>query len=142
VTGQKNSDVFLSYRCQEPVKTWVRKILEPALSADGLRVLIDYRDFGLSEYIVGEMARAVVECRYTLAVLTPAYLKSGFTELEEMMAEHLGLENRERRLMLIIREPCELPIHLRVRLALDMTSDNEFETNLARLTAALRRRET
>ena len=40
--------------------------------------------------------RAVESSTYTLAVLTPTYLESTFTELENVLAEHLGLEERER----------------------------------------------
>jgi hypothetical protein len=50
------------------------------------------------------MERAVQASRYTLAVLSPQYLKSGFTELENVLAEHLGLERAERRLLAVMYE--------------------------------------
>ena len=34
-------DVFLSYRGQDPDKTWVRKTLYPALKTEGLKVCLD-----------------------------------------------------------------------------------------------------
>ncbi len=49
-------------------------------------------DFRLGAPLVVEMARAVEQSRYTLAVLSPAYLTSNFAELENVLAEHLGLE--------------------------------------------------
>ena len=75
---------------------------------------------------------------YTLAVLSPAYLESNFTELESVLAEHLGLELSQRRLLIVRRAPCEPRLGLRARLWLDMTSDEEVERNLPRLVAALR----
>jgi hypothetical protein len=126
-------DVFISYRHQEPDKTWVRKTLQPRLEAEGLRVCIDYRDFRLGAPLVLEMARAVEQSRYTLAILSPAYLASNFTELENVLAEHLGLEKSQRRLLAIMREPCKPRLDIRARLWLDMTDDGEFETNIARL---------
>ncbi len=132
-------DVFLSYRQQEPDKSWVRKTLLPRLEAGGLRACIDYRDFRLGAPVVLEMARAVVESRYTLAVLSPAYLTSNFTELENVLAEHLGLEKSERRLMAVMRQACAPRLGMRARLWLDMTDDEEFEVNVERLVAELRR---
>ncbi len=132
-------DVFLSYRQQEPDKSWVRKTLLPRLEAGGLRACIDYRDFRLGAPVVLEMARAVGESRYTLAVLSPAYLDSNFTELENVLAEHLGLEKSQRRLMAVMRQACAPRLGMRARLWLDMTDDEEFEVNVERLVAELRR---
>ena len=131
-------DVFISYRQQEPDRAWVRKTLVPQLEAAGLRVCIDYRDFRLGAPLVLEMARAVEQSRYTLAVLTPAYLTSNFTELENVLAEHLGLEKSQRRLLAVLREACKPRLGMRARLWLDMTDDEEFTVNLARLVYELR----
>jgi hypothetical protein len=131
-------DVFISYRQQEPDKSWVRKILQRRLEAEGLRVCIDYRDFRLGAALVLEMARAVEQSRYTLAVLSPAYLESTFTELENVLAEHLGLEKSERRLLAILRQPCTPRLGFKARLWLDMTDDEEFDLNVQRLVDELR----
>jgi len=131
-------DVFLSYRQQEPDKTWVRRTLLPGLEAQGLRACIDHRDFRLGAPLVKEMERAVQQSRYTLAVLSPVYLESNFTDLENVLAEHLGLEKSQRRLLAILREPCTPRLGMRARLWLDMTDDGEFEMNVARLVYELR----
>ena len=47
-------DAFISYRHQEPDKTWVRKTLLPRLEAEGLAACIDYRDFRLGAVVRGE----------------------------------------------------------------------------------------
>jgi TIR domain len=117
-------DVFVSYRHQQPDGPWVREVLVERLRAAGLRVL--------------EMARGVEESRYTLAVLSPAYLAGNFTELESVLAEHLGLEASERRLLAVMREPCRPRLGIRARLWLDMTSDEEVDRNLPRLVEELR----
>ena len=131
-------DVFISYRQQEPDKSWVRKTLRPRLEAEGLRACIDHRDFRLGAPLVLEMARAVEQSRYTLAVLSPAYLTSNFTELENVLAEHLGLEAGQRRLLAVLRQACTPRLGMRARMWLDMTDDDEFEDNLARLAYELR----
>ena len=134
----KAYDVFISYRQQDPDGAWVRGVLVERLRAAGLRVFVDYESFRLGAPLVLEMARGVEQSCYTLAVLSPAYLESNFTELESVLAEHLGLETSERRLLMVRRAPCEPRLGMRARLWLDMTSDDEVERNLPRLVAALR----
>jgi TIR domain len=131
-------DVFVSYRQQDPDGAWVRGVLARRLRAAGLRVFIDYESFRLGAPLVLEMARGVEQSRYTLAVLSPAYLESNFTELENVLAEHLGLELSQRRLLMVRRALCKPRLGLRARLWLDMTSDEEVESNLPRLVTALR----
>jgi len=130
-------DVFISYRLREPDKSWVRNVLLPRLEAAGLRVCIDVRDFRLGEPLVTEMERAVVESRYTLAVLSPAYLTSSFTDFENVISQHLGLEESQNRLLLAVREPCEWNLRLRHKVWLEMKDDEEVEENLPRLIRAL-----
>jgi hypothetical protein len=131
-------DVFISYRQKEPDRSWVRRTLLPRLEADGLKVCIDFRDFHLGAPIIKEMQRAVLESRYSLAVLTPEYLASNFTDFENVLAQHLGLEKGQRRLLAVMREPCDPELRIAARLWLDMTDDGEFETAVARLVGELR----
>jgi hypothetical protein len=131
-------DVFISYRQEDPDRTWTRRTLLPRLEAAGLRACIDNRDFRLGSPLVLEMARAVEQSRYTLAVLSPAYLRSNFTELENVLAEHLGLEISQHRLIAVMREPCKPRLGMRARLWLDMTDDGELNTNVERLVYELR----
>ena len=126
-------DVFLSYRHQEPDKTWVRKTLLPKLEALGLKACIDYRDFRLGAPIINEMERAVEQSRYTLGILTPSYLESNFAQLENILSEHLGLEKSQRRWIAVMREECKPRLRIRARMWLDMNDDDEFDANLARL---------
>jgi hypothetical protein len=130
-------DVFVSYRHQD--KPWVRSQLARSLEARGLKTCVDYRDFRLGAPLIKEMERAVERSRYTLAVLTPAYLESNFTELESVLAQHVGLEQSQHRLLCILREPCRPRLSLRAQLWLDMTEDEEFEANIERLAFELRR---
>jgi hypothetical protein len=131
-------DVFVSYRQREPEKSWVRKVLVPRLEAAGIKACIDYRDFRLGAALITEMQRAVELSRYSLAVLTPTYLQSNFTEFENSLAQHLGLEKGQRRLLAIMREECKPELRMRAQLWLDMSDDDEFEMNVQRLFYELR----
>lgn len=130
-------DVFVSYRHEEPERSWVTECLVPALRASGVRVFLDVDDFLLGEPVILAMTRAVERSRYTLAVLTPAYLMSSFTELESLMAEHLGLENAQNRLIGLMREQVEPRLTMRLRIWLDMTDDATFEARIERLARQL-----
>ena len=56
--------------------------------------------------------------------------------LETLMAQHLGLELAEKRLLAVMREPCDPPLRMRIAIWLDMTDDTTFSTDIARLCAA------
>jgi hypothetical protein len=82
--------------------------------------------------------RAVESSRYTLAVVTPAYLESSFTDFENVISQHLGLEQSQHRLLVIMRERCELSLRLRYKLWVEMTTEEEFQENLERLVSTLK----
>jgi hypothetical protein len=110
----------------------------PTVEATGLRVRVNHRDFRLGAPLVTEMGRAVEQSRTTIVVLTQAYLEGRFAELENVLAEHLGLEERALRLLHIVREPCEPPLGMRAHLRLDLTTDEEITEGTPRLIDALR----
>jgi hypothetical protein len=136
--ADRSYDVFVSYRQQEPDQTWVRNRLVPTLSLEGLRVCLDVESFRLGAPLVLEMGRAVESSTYTLAVLTPAYLESTFTELESVLAEYLGLEERERRLIVIMREFTRPRLGMRARTWLNMINDENFDQDVITLCRQLR----
>ena len=138
MAGGFEYDVFVSYRRAEPDLGWVHSRLVPRLRADGLLVCLDDECFRLGAPLILEMERAVQSSRYTLAVLTPRYLLSNFTQLETVLAEHLGLERTERRLLAVMRERTWPRLGIRARMSLDMTDDAEYEAAAARLCAQLR----
>lgn len=130
-------DVFISYRHRSPDLSWVRDTLAPGLISHGLALCVDETCFRLGHPIVREMERAVIESRYTLSVLTPAYEQSGLTDLERIMAQHLDAEERRIRWLAVILE--EVPMRLldRYRLALDMTDPSQWDAGIATLAGVI-----
>jgi TIR domain len=131
-------DVFVSYRQRSPDQEWVRGPLYNTLGEAGLRMFIDVEQFRLGEPVIKEMARGVEESAYTIAIVTPAYLQSAFTEFENLISQHVGLEGASHRLIVVKREQCELPLRLRYKLWLPMQNDAEVAQNLPRLLATLK----
>jgi hypothetical protein len=138
VTPQHTYDVFVSYRRQEPDRSWVTRRFVPALRSADVRVFLDDDDFRLGEPLIDAMTRGVEVSRYTVAVLSHAYLVSSFTEIESLMAEHLGLENAQARLIGVMREQVTPRLSMRLRLWLDLTDDAHFDAGVARLARELR----
>ncbi len=130
-------DVFISYRAKEAEKAWVRKKLLPYLESKGVRVSIDIK-FQLGVPVITSIEHAIQRSRYTLVVLSPAYLESSYAEFERLLATHLGLEESKYRLIPIMREECTPRLGLRILFLLDMTNEDEFETNIERIVYQLR----
>ena len=130
-------DVFISYRAKEADKAWVRKKLLPYLESKGVRVSIDLK-FQLGVPVITSIERAIQRSRYTLVVLSPAYLESSYAEFERLLATHLGLEESQYRLIPIMYEKCTPQLGLRILFLLDMTDEDEFGTNMERIVYQLR----
>jgi hypothetical protein len=131
-------DVFLSYRDQAPDKTWARKTLLPRLEARGVRACVDFRDFRLGAPRLKETEKAVQSSRYTLSVLTEAYLRNQLDELGSILARFLGAESNQRRWLGVLREACRPGLDMRSRMLLDMTEDADLDANVARLSYELK----
>ena len=118
-------DVFVSYSHRDI--EWVNKTLVPHLEARDFSVLIDKRDFRSGAIGVDEMQRAVEECRHTLVVLTPNYVKSDWGALESAMAQTLDPNAKWRTVIPILREDCDIPLRLRILQYRDMRNDDPAE---------------
>ena len=55
------------------------------------------------------MERGVTTSRKILVVLTPEYLKSGWTEFEILMTQTLSPANRDLRVIPVLKKDCSLP---------------------------------
>jgi hypothetical protein len=128
----RTDDVYVSYARGKPEEAWVEKILRPRLEAAGLMVTTE-RNFRMGEPSLSGAEKAVQQSRYTLAVLTPAYLESGFTALDEAMAARLAAEEYQWRLVAVLREPTVPPLGFRARGWLDMSDDATFDIDVERL---------
>lgn len=135
-------DAFLSYRDQEPDRSWVRKTFLPRLEAHGVRACVDFRDFRLGRPRLKETEKAVQTSRYTLSVLTPAYLASQFAELGSILARFLGDDTNQSRWLGVFREECRPGLDMRSRMLLDMTRDADLDANIVRLAHELKQRVT
>jgi hypothetical protein len=132
-------DAFVSY-CDDDAddREWVTTVVVPYLEDLGLRLCLEHRDFRLGAERIEEIENAVVHSRYTVAILTPAYLASAFDEYELLLAKYLATESRLPRLIPLVRKRCQLKLHTLMTEALDVSQDAEVPAALQRLAVALR----
>jgi hypothetical protein len=128
-------DAFISYSHTD--ETWVRDELLPRLERAALKVIIDYRDFEPGAPLLTEMERAVIQSWKTVLVLTPAYLKSEWTEFENILAQTLDPGARRRRVVPVMLKPCQLPLRIRSLVYIDFSPSRSSEAQFQRLLKAL-----
>lgn len=131
-------DAFVSYHGEDPDRAWVEDQLVPTLEAAGLRILLD-RDLAYGAAHLTEMERAVVESRRTIAVLSNTYLAGNFEDVQNVMAQTLGIEAGQYRLLPLIFDP-DVALPLRIRMLKPLTrADLERQPQTwQRLIAAIR----
>src|SRR4051812_9239766 len=108
-------DLFVSFATADAAdRDWVEGALFPALGVQRERVMTP-DDFALGAPVVDEYVRAVIESRYTLLVLSPAFLADTWARLGEQLGSYLSAEGTEGRVIPLRLRPVELPLQLRFR---------------------------
>jgi hypothetical protein len=128
-------DVFISYNPQ--VKDWVCGELVPHLEAANLKTLFDER-FLPGSVLLDEIERAVDGSRYTLVVLTPAWIQSQWNEFEGSLVATADPAGRQRKLIPLVLEKCPLPRRIARLVCADFTSPASRKEEMARLVRALK----
>ena len=128
-------DVFISYSSKD--KDWVRGELLKRIEHAGLKAFIDYRDFKRGAPSIKEMERGVIECRKTLLILTPNYVESGWTEIENVMAQTLDPANASLRMIPLLKTECKKPLRIGVLTHVDFTDGADLDLAWRQLLTAL-----
>lgn len=128
---QYEYDAFVSYSESKTDRKWVRQLVK-TLEAEGLEIAVDYKaPLGMPKITFAE--QAVTKSRYTLVALSPDYIASGFAKFQGLIAQHLGQEQSQHRVVPLMIEECEPRLGFRILPILDMTDEDEYEFNLERL---------
>ena len=136
VTIATRYDVFISYRHNEVDTDFARQLLA-ALEARGYHVAIDERDFPANASFLQEMERCIRESRFTVAVISAAYLESGNCEEEAIVCKVLDMGDRKRRLIPFVIEPVARPAWLYGIVGVDGTKADPLVDPFDQLTATL-----
>lgn len=128
--AEHSYDLFISYA--EADRTWVEGNLLHALGLPRKRVITP-QDFRLGAALVAEFERAIVSSRYTLLVLSPAYLADQWSLFGEQLGSHASVAAGRDRLIPLLLRPCTLPLRVDFRVRLDCTDQANWESEAARL---------
>jgi len=83
------------------------------LELNGFSVVVDFRDFLAGASGIEQMETAVLSCRKILLVLTPEFVASDWCKFENVMAQSLDPGATHRKLIPVLKAPCEVPLRLR-----------------------------
>jgi uncharacterized caspase-like protein len=133
-------DAYLSFADVEPDATYVWSTLLPALQAAGLRIAVssDVEEPGVGRVVNAE--RGIERSKRTVVALSPAYLGDRRAQLQNELAQDLGVEEGVARLLPVKIAPIDdfdLPQRLAMLTSLDLVDQRRGPRNLARLIAAL-----
>jgi hypothetical protein len=106
--------------------------LLPALGLPADRVLTRDR-FKPGGPVVEQFEDAVRDSRYTVVVLTPAYLADEWSTFGEQLAAYAAVAGGHDRLIPLLLEPCTIPLHVEFRVRLDCTQPARWDQETARL---------
>jgi len=121
-------DLFVVYASADA--DFVRGYLLPALNLPSSRVLlVDKLMPGAP--LVSEIARGVSRSRFTVVVLSPAYLADRWPVFGEQLASYLSVE--DVHVIPLRRADCKLPLDLEFRVTLDFTDRASWDPEVARL---------
>jgi WD40 repeat protein/energy-coupling factor transporter ATP-binding protein EcfA2 len=134
-------EVFVSFADGD--RDWVEGYLLPALALPPERVITNQRtssseSFQLGAAVVNEFERAVTGSRFTLLVLSRAYLTDQWSTFGEQLASYATVAEQRDRLVPLLRERnCPLPLRIDFRVRLDCAEQNNWESEIARLRGLL-----
>ena len=135
----KTYDAFISYcASDDDDAVWVTRTLVPSLEGFGLSLCLENRDFGFGRTTLDNDDDAVAHSRYTICVFTPAYLASNSEAVQSKLAQFQAIESGAPRMIPLIRKTCDLPLHVRMLVALDCRREHEVPMAIERLAHALR----
>lgn len=133
-------DAYISYVDRDPDAAWVWETLVPRLESAGLRVAVsgDSADPGVPKLVSQE--RGIEQAKRTVAVLSDAYLSDHEAEFESLIAQTVGLDAGQWRLIPVSYgafDASRLPARLRMLNTPNLGDPSRREREMQRLTAAL-----
>jgi hypothetical protein len=133
--GREHYELFVTYAQAD--RAWVYGFMLPALGLAEDRV-ITAEQFRPGAPVVDEFERAVTSSRYTVVVVSNAYLADAWTTFGEQLTSYASVGGADRLIPAVI-EPCEVPLRVEFRVRLDLTDESRWEEQLARLRELLER---
>ncbi|MBM2615808.1 SUMF1/EgtB/PvdO family nonheme iron enzyme [Actinoplanes sp. LDG1-06] len=131
MNGSEAGSPLLFVLHSAPDSEWVDGFLRPGLGlAPG--AMLTTESFRPGVATVEEIARAVRETRFTVLILSDAFLTDQWATFGRTLATHSGVTDPHHVVPLMLH-PCELPIDLDFRERLDCTDPDRWDAEIKRL---------
>ncbi len=131
------STVFISYSHND--KDWVKDWFLPRFENNGFQTHIDYRDFDIGQPSLVNMERAVETCDKTILVCSADYVESEFCQFEAILLQTEDPIGVRKKILPIMLHDCQLPKRLKMFTYADFRDEKEWESQLARLKAQIKK---
>src|ERR1700704_1586188 len=119
MTVKPEYDLFISYtEIDENDQNWVEGHLIHALGLPENRI-ITQKTFRPGASVLEEFNRAITTSRYTLLVLSPSYFADKWSTFSEQLVSFANIVNQQKRLIPLLRRPCDLPLRIDSLVRLD-----------------------
>lgn len=128
-------DVFISYSHKD--KTWVRGTLLPKFKERGLKVWIDFENLPVGAPVLTTIEKALGASRKVCLIFTEDYLKSEWTEFENLLPQTAHPTNKELQIVPVLLKKCELPPRFGALYYVNFVDKDEFIDPWQKLFAAL-----
>jgi len=134
-------DAYISYVDQEPDRTWVWEILVPRLEDAGLRIAVsgDVDAPGIARVV--NIEQGIRQAKRTIVVLSDVYLTDNMADLENVLAQSMGIQEGTYRLLPVKMsavDVSQLPTRLSMLTTLDLAHPRRAEREFGRLVQALK----
>lgn len=126
----RQHDLFIHYADAD--RDWVEGYLLGRLKSAGLDVYLR-ANFALGAPTLDQFEQAVKNCRRTLLILSPAYMKNPISSFVDILTQFHGTETKTWPVIPLILQPVDLPTRLRMLESLDATDPAEWSQVVARL---------
>ena len=112
-------EIFISHAKAD--RPWLGRELLPRLEEANLVFRLDYIDFKIGAPKASEIVRFLKECKRTILVISPAYVRSEWSELEFLLMTFLDPAARRRKCLPILWMACEVPVLIEHLVYVDLT---------------------
>jgi len=129
-------DLFLSHASED--LAWTERLAK-RLKGEGIRIWFDRWELKGGDKIGPRIGDGIRRSRRMAVVWTTSYFRSDkqWTQAETWSRQHADVLGRQRLLLPILREDCEIPDLLADLLRIDFRSDARFEEALTELIRAI-----
>jgi hypothetical protein len=126
--------VFISYSHKD--KSFAQK-LYAALSAEGIEVSIDDKDFQIGDSLPDKIGTAIDTSDFVIAILSSSSVKSNWVLTELKLAITKEVEKQKKSILPIKIQECDVPNFLKDKIYADFTDPDDFHELFRRVVYTL-----